>query len=96
MTMWMANNIQEVAIYAADSQIQILPLLGGDNSGHDWHYLLSVTHNLTHTPQIAFAMTTVAYIILFVGVALMVYGSLYDKRYDGDEARFYEFLGSQK
>jgi hypothetical protein len=37
---WVAVNLLNVAHYIGDARAQELPLLGGDNSIHDWWYLL--------------------------------------------------------
>lgn len=37
---WMGESVTDLAIYMADAKRRALPLLGGDPTGHDWHYLL--------------------------------------------------------
>ena len=37
---WTGESVTDVAIYMADAKKRALPLLGGDPTGHDWHYLL--------------------------------------------------------
>ena len=37
---WTGESVTDVAIYMADAKKLALPLLGGDSTGHDWHYLL--------------------------------------------------------
>ena len=37
---WTGESVTDVAIYMADARRRVLPLLGGDPTGHDWHYLL--------------------------------------------------------
>ncbi len=37
---WTGESVTDVAIYMADAKKRMLPLLGGDPTGHDWHYLL--------------------------------------------------------
>jgi hypothetical protein len=39
---WVAINLLNVAHYVGDARAQELPLLGGENSVHDWWYLLTV------------------------------------------------------
>lgn len=41
MLAWAGTNCQDVSVYIADAPYLRLPLLGGDNSTHDWGYLLS-------------------------------------------------------
>ena len=38
---WVSFNLLDTAVYIADARAMLLPLLGGDNSIHDWNYLLS-------------------------------------------------------
>ena len=38
---WTGENMMDVSLYVRDAPGRMLPLLGGDKSGHDWHYLLS-------------------------------------------------------
>jgi hypothetical protein len=37
---WAGENFWDVSIYIKDAQDRVLPLLGGEISYHDWHYLL--------------------------------------------------------
>jgi hypothetical protein len=43
---WVGYNFLDTAVYIADARARLLPLLGGDNSIHDWHYLLSALNLL--------------------------------------------------
>jgi hypothetical protein len=38
---WTGENMMDVSLYIRDAPVRMLPLLGGDKTGHDWHYLLS-------------------------------------------------------
>ena len=38
---WVGESILNVSVYAGDSLALQLPLLGGEDSIHDWNYLLS-------------------------------------------------------
>ncbi len=49
----LGQNFVDVAIYAADAQARVLPLLGGDRVSHDWHVLLSHLGLLEATPVVA-------------------------------------------
>ena len=49
MMYWLAINFFSVGHYAADAVNMNLPLLGGDNSIHDWNYLLSTLGLLGQT-----------------------------------------------
>ncbi len=50
---WVGQNLINVSVYAADAIKMQLPLLGGDSSGHDWHYLLEHMDMLAHTVGVA-------------------------------------------
>ncbi len=38
---WVGENMMDVSLYIRDAPGRLLPLLGGDKTGHDWHYLLA-------------------------------------------------------
>jgi len=67
--MWAGENMTNVSVYAGDAALMQLPLLGGDSSMHDWHYLLSTTGLLWATPLIAGAMYLLGLAFVLVGVA---------------------------
>jgi hypothetical protein len=50
---WLGNNLINVSVYIKDARSRILPLLGGDMSGHDWHWLLSRVDMLNSDQQLA-------------------------------------------
>jgi hypothetical protein len=68
--MWVGQNLINVSIYAGDSIVMQLPLLGGDNVIHDWNYLLTATNALRYTPEIATTLCTLGIITIGVGIAL--------------------------
>src|SRR3954464_7223132 len=37
---WLGESLLNVSVYAADSVVMQLPLLGGNDSIHDWNYML--------------------------------------------------------
>jgi hypothetical protein len=53
---WVGESILNVSVYAGDSLALQLPLLGGEDSGHDWNYLLSSLNLLPATAKIAGAI----------------------------------------
>ncbi len=69
--MWAGQSLINVSVYAGDAIVMQLPLLGGDNSFHDWNYLLSTLGILRWTPEIAqtFYATGVAMILAGIGLA---------------------------
>jgi hypothetical protein len=71
--MWVGQNLINVSIYAGDSIVMQLPLLGGDSSTHDWHYLLTAMGILRYTPQVAATIYTAGIIVIALGIALAFY-----------------------
>lgn len=67
---WLAINFFNVARYAADAQVMQLELLGGDNSGHDWHNLLSMAGLLDHVKFISGAIYTLGVVMACLGFIL--------------------------
>jgi len=53
---WVGESILNVSVYAGDSVALQLPLLGGQDSVHDWNYLLTSLNLLSATAQIAGAI----------------------------------------
>jgi hypothetical protein len=53
---WLGESLLNVSVYAADSVVMQLPLLGGDNSIHDWNYMLEHLGLLRQTASIAFVI----------------------------------------
>lgn len=71
--MWTGMNLINVSIYAGDSIVMQLPLLGGDGVMHDWNYLLSTLGILRYTPQIAGALSALGILAIGTGIALSFY-----------------------
>ena len=46
---WVGQNLLNVSVYASDSIVMQLPLLGGDTAGHDWHNILTMLGMLKYT-----------------------------------------------
>jgi len=67
---WVGESILNVSVYAGDSLALQLPLLGGQDSVHDWNYMLSALSLLPHTALIAGtirALGTIAIVLACVG-----------------------------
>ncbi len=63
---WASTALMSISIYASDATLQLLPLLGGDAVGHDWHHILS-TLNLLPYDQVVGALFTLLSILAFLG-----------------------------
>lgn len=68
--MWAGQSLINVSVYAGDAIVMQLPLLGGDNSFHDWHYLLSTLGVLAWTPTIASTLYIFGLAAVIVGIGL--------------------------
>lgn len=51
--LWVGESLLNVSVYAGDAVRLELPLLGGDDSMHDWNYMLDRTALLGSTARIA-------------------------------------------
>jgi hypothetical protein len=77
---WVGESILNVCVYAGDSVALQLPLLGGQDSVHDWNYLLSSLNLLSSTATIAGAIRLLGTIV----IALSAVGSFIFARQDGE------------
>ncbi|HTY58368.1 MAG TPA: hypothetical protein VMF59_06100 [Bacteroidota bacterium] len=62
---WTGENMMDVSLYVRDAPGRMLPLLGGDKSGHDWHYLLTAWGCMDDAG-------TIADIMYYCGVAVCI------------------------
>jgi hypothetical protein len=69
---WIGQSILNVSVYAGDSLALQLPLLGGQDSVHDWNYLLSTLNLLPATAKIAGGIRLLGTIV----IALAAFGSI--------------------
>jgi hypothetical protein len=69
---WVGESILNVSVYAGDSLALQLPLLGGQDSVHDWNYLLSTLNLLPATAKIAGGIRLLGIVV----VALAAFGSV--------------------
>jgi hypothetical protein len=69
---WVGESILNVSVYAGDSLALQLPLLGGQDSVHDWNYLLSSLSLLSAAAKIAGAIRLLG----TIAIALAAFGSI--------------------
>jgi hypothetical protein len=69
---WVGQSILNVSVYAGDSLALQLPLLGGQDSVHDWNYMLSSLNLLPATAKIAGVIRLLGTIV----IALAAFGSI--------------------
>lgn len=67
---WVGQNLLNVSVYASDAIAMQLPLLGGDNVGHDWNNLLVMTNSLRYTKVIGNT-------IFILGIIVIVFAIYY-------------------
>lgn len=70
---WVGESILNVSVYAGDSIALQLPLLGGQDSVHDWNYLLTSLGILQSTSAVAATIRIVGTITILAAAA----GSFY-------------------
>lgn len=66
---WVGESILNVSVYAGDSVALQLPLLGGQDSIHDWNYFLSSLDLLPATAQIAGAIRLLGTLVILLAAA---------------------------
>jgi hypothetical protein len=67
---WLGQNFLNISVYAADAVKMNLPLITGDSSGHDWHYLLSTLGLLKYTEIIGGFFWLVGLLIIVMAIIL--------------------------
>jgi hypothetical protein len=70
---WVGENLINVSNYAADALKMQLPLLFGDDSIHDWNWLLFETHQLRHTNGIALTLRRIGILIIIISSGWSIY-----------------------
>jgi len=73
---WMGASLLNVSVYAADAVVMQLPLLGGDNSIHDWNYMLERLSLLRSTGTISLTIRASGTLT----IVLATIGALYTAR----------------
>ncbi len=70
---WVAQSLFNVSVYVKDARARVLPLLGGEDTLHDWNYILARL-NLLRWDQ---ALGNVVYAAGLVTLAVSVLWGLY-------------------
>ena len=68
--LWVGESLLNVSVYAGDSIKMQLPLLGGQDSVHDWNYLLDRAGLLAATPKIAMLIRLAGTLVILSGLYL--------------------------
>jgi hypothetical protein len=78
---WLGQSVLNLSVYVGDSIRQELPLLGGDNSIHDWNYILSKLGLLRQTYHIATGFYDIGFFIIITAIVLSCYFAWYGELY---------------
>ena len=70
---WLGESLLNVSVYAADSVSMQLPLLGGDNSIHDWNYMLEHLGLLRQTNSIALTIRMLGTLTIAFAIFWAIY-----------------------
>ncbi len=73
---WVAQSLFNLSVYVKDARARSLPLLGGDDTIHDWHWLLSKTHLLAWDQVIG----NLVYALGLMALLVCIGGGLYFSR----------------
>jgi hypothetical protein len=68
--LWLGQNFINISVYAADARSRVLPLLGGNKAGHDWHYMLGRLNLLEYDHTIGYIFWGIS-ILIFITALLM-------------------------
>jgi hypothetical protein len=79
---WVGENMMDVSLYMRDAPVRMLPLLGGDTSGHDWFNLFRHWNMLESADVFADVMfyggfvISLAAIVIGIGWAFLRYSEV--------------------
>ena len=77
---WAGESVLNVSVYAADSVEMQLPLLGGNDSIHDWNYMLDQLGLLWQTGKIAFAIRALGTLAILFALFWAIYSARRSRR----------------
>ncbi|MFA7288662.1 MAG: hypothetical protein WC055_07255 [Melioribacteraceae bacterium] len=72
-TIWFAESMMNVSVYVSDARAMVLPLLGGKNVIHDWHYLLGELNLLEYDTILGSVVFISAVIIMAIALLAPLY-----------------------
>lgn len=72
---WLGESMANLSHYIADARNQLLPLLGGDSSTHDWNWILTQTNHLQSDLAIGQGVYVLGSILVGVGITWMIYAT---------------------
>lgn len=77
---WLGQSMLNVAVYAGDALALELPLIGGDDSLHDWNYMLDRLGMLKSTPAVGSS-------IRFCGTVVIIAAGILAFRFSEKQGR---------
>lgn len=78
---WFGVNLISVGIYMADANTMVLPLLGGDGTIHDWHYLFNQMNVLQNAEIIGATVRSIGALFIvggFFGMGWNIFATFRD------------------
>ena len=78
---WLGESMLNVSVYAADSVLMQLPLLGGNDTIHDWNYMLNELGLLWQTGKIASVIRALGTLTIIFALVWAIYST---RRSPGD------------
>lgn len=73
MLWWSGQSFIDISPYILDARYRALPLIGGNESGHDWGNMLTMTNSLDKTEFIAYTAFFIGSSLIVVSVVWMGY-----------------------
>ena len=78
---WLAVNCFNIAIYCRDATVKTLQLISiggdGENTIHDWEYMLNRWHLLRHAWDVAAGFVVLGLLLLLATLAVGLYAAVY-------------------
>jgi hypothetical protein len=68
---WLAQNLINISVYAADAKVQNLTLLG--NAKHDWYYMLGELGLLNQAEMVGFFFFSVAIFVFITSLSMPLF-----------------------
>ncbi len=76
---WVSQSLFNVSVYVKDARARVLPLLGGEDTLHDWNYILARLNLLRWDQALGNAVYAVGLVTLAVSVLWGLYCSQEEK-----------------
>ena len=85
---WLGHNMINVSVYIGDAPFRRLPLLGGDNSIHDWNWIFNHTGMMDSAETISGIVLILGVIACCGAVGTAIYFLIVDTKEAISESRF--------